>query len=278
MANKIIAGSLSPQNWHRQARKLPAEQRFEFILNKTLDVQRRFGFRPFGIDFGLVGLPNRDPSYLDELAARFRENDLIPAVGVGGLRLSNDAEIRAESVDELKRNMELVVRLGASRAFFGAAYFGRVMREGRIRFCIEMVREIGPRAAELGLRITQENYDFFTSDDLVRICRAVAMPHVGVHSDTGNWLILGQDPLEATRKVLPHTLHAHVRDYVYENDTYNGVALGDGLVDFPSILPVLAQAPVDEIVFSMEVDTDDRDEDDAADRSFAYLKEWLDRQ
>jgi sugar phosphate isomerase/epimerase len=278
VAGRIIAGSLSPQNWHRQARRLPADQRFDFILGKTLEVQRRFGFRPFGIDVGLAGLPSRDRSYLDELAARLRENDLLPNVGLGGLRLSNDAETRAESVDELKQNMELAARLGAKRATFGAAYFGRVMREGRVRFCIDMVRQIGPRAAELGLRITQENYDFFTSDDLVRICRAVAMPHVGVHSDTGNWLILGEDPLEATRKVLPHTLHAHVRDYVYENDTYNGVALGDGLVDFPSILPVLAQAPVDEIVFSVEVDTDDRDEDDAAERSFAYLKDWLARQ
>jgi sugar phosphate isomerase/epimerase len=278
VAGRIVAGSLSPQNWHRQARSLSLEQRFEFSLGKTLEAQRRFGFRPFGIDFGLTGLPSRDPAYLDELAARLRENELLPNVGLGGLRLSNDADIRTESVDELKRNMELAARLGAKRGTFGGTFFGRVVREGRIRYCIDMVRQIGPRAAELGLRITQENYDYFTADDLVRICRAVAMPHVGVHSDTGNWLILGENPLEATRRVLPHTLHAHVRDYVLESDTYNGVALGDGLVDFPSILPVLAEAPVEEIVFSVEVDTDDRDEDDAADRSFAYLKDWLDRR
>ncbi len=278
MAARIVVGSLAPQNWHRQARRLPTEKRFEYVLEKTIAASKRFGFRPMGIDFGLAGLPSRDPGYLDELAARLRESDLIPAVGFGGMRLSNDAEVRAESVDELKRNMEVVPRLGARRGFFGAAYFGRVMREGRIRFCIEMLRQIAPTAAELGLTITQENYDFFTSDDLVRICRGVAMPHVGVHSDTGNWLILGEDPVEATRKVLPHTLHAHVRDYVYENDTYNGVALGDGLVDFGQILPLLAEAPVEEIIFSVEVDTDDRDEDDAADRSFAYLRDWLARR
>lgn len=278
MAARIVPGSLSPQNWHRQARKLPVEQRFEFILEKTLDVQQRFGFRPFGIDFGLASLPSREPAYLDDLAARFRENDLVPAVGLGSMRLSNDAEIRAGSVDELLRNMELVVRLGAKRSFYGTQFFGRVAHEGRVRFCIDITRQIAPRAAELGLTLTQENYDYFTSVDLVRICRGVAMPHVGVHSDTGNWLILGEDPLTATEKVLPHTLHTHVRDYVFENDTYNGVALGDGLVDFPRILPVLARAPVEEVVFSVEVDTDDRDEDEAADRSFAYLKDWLARQ
>ena len=278
MASRIVVGSLAPQNWHRQARKLPPEKRLDYVIDKTVAVARRFGFSPMGIDFGLAALPSRDPRYLDELASRLRENDLLPAIGFGGMRLSNDAEVRAESVDELKRNMELVPRLGATRGFFGAQFLGRVQREGRVRYCIEMLRRIAPIAAELGLRITQENYDFFTSDDLVRICRAVAMPHVGVHSDTGNWLILGEDPVEATRKVLPFTLHAHVRDYVYENDTYNGVALGDGLVDFGQILPLLAEAPVEEIIFSVEVDTDDRDEDDAAERSFAYLKDWLARR
>lgn len=278
MATRIIPGSLSTQNWHRQARTLPAERRFEHVLGKTLQAQRTFGFRPFGIDFGLASLPSRDPHYLDELAVRFRESELLPAVGIGSLRLSNDAEVRAESLDELKATMELAVRLGARRSFFGAAFNGRVAREGRVQLCIAMTRQIAPRAAELGLQLTQENFDYFTSDDLVRICRAVAMPHVGVHSDTGNWLILGEDPLAGTEKLLPHTLHAHVRDYVYENETYNGVALGDGLIDFPRILPVLARAPVDEIVFSVEVDTDDRDEDDAADRSFAYLKDWLARR
>jgi sugar phosphate isomerase/epimerase len=138
-----------------------------------------------------------------------------------------------------------------------------------------MLRRIAPTARSLGLRITQENYDYFGSADLVRICQAVGEPHVGVHSDTGNWLILGEDPVAATEAVLPYTLHAHVRDYVVENDTYNGVALGDGLVDFERVLPVLARAPVEELIFSMEVDTDDRDEDEAAERSYAHLAAWL---
>jgi sugar phosphate isomerase/epimerase len=171
--------------------------------------------------------------------------------------------------------MEKVAQLGARVGFFGAQFFGRVKREGRIHFCVEMLRAIAPTAAELGLRITQENYDYFTSADLIRICQAVGQPYVGVHSDTGNWLILGEDPVAATEAVLPYTLHAHVRDYVDENETYNGVALGDGLVDFERVLPLLARAPVEELIFSMEVDTDDRDEDEAAERSYDYLAAWL---
>lgn len=41
---------------------------------------------------------------------------------------------------------------------------------------------------------------------------------------------------------------------------------------------MLAQAPVEELIFSMEVDTDDRDEDECAERSYAYLKAWMERR
>lgn len=230
-----------------------------------------------GIDIGIAAMPSTDNAYLDELKARLTANDLVPAVSIGPMTLSNDAEVRRDSVEALKRNLDKVARVGASICFFGAGFNGRVRHEGRIRYCIEMAKDLGVAAAKLGLRVTQENFDYFNADDLVRICRGVNMPNVGVHSDTGNWLITGDDPYEATVKVLPWTLHGHVRDYLYESDTYNGVAVGEGLVDFNRVLPELAKAGTAErpIIFSMEVDTDDRDEDEMADRSYAYLKNWL---
>ena len=203
----------------------------------------------------------------------------MACVGFGGIALSNDVDVRRESVANAKRNLDKVARLGVERSNFGCGFNGRVKHEGRINFCVQMLKELGPHAKGLGIRITQENFDYWKADDLARICEAVGMKEwVGVHSDTGNWLIMDEDPLEATRKVLPYTLHAHVRDYVVENETYNGVALGAGLVDFEKVLPVLAQAPVEEIVFSMEVDTDDRDEDEEAEKSYVYLKDWMQKK
>jgi hypothetical protein len=40
MADRIIVGSLAPQNWHGQARRLPPERRFDFVYEKTLAVAR----------------------------------------------------------------------------------------------------------------------------------------------------------------------------------------------------------------------------------------------
>lgn len=274
----IIIGSLAGQNWHRQVRqrKLSGAQAFDYAFEKTAAIGKEFGFSPMGIDFGVRSLPSTDRGYLDELKARLKENDLIAMVGFGGVAVHNDAEVRAASLADARRGLELAAYLGARTSNFGCARNGRMTREGQIKVAIQMLKEVGRIAADYGLRICQENYDHWRSDELIRICDEVGRDNVGIQSDTGNWLILGENPVDATRRCLPYTQHAHVRDYLLENDTYNGVAVGAGLVDFERILPLLAQAgEKEDIIFSIEVDTDDRDEDQTAHDSYAYLKNWL---
>jgi len=274
----IIIGSLAGQNWHRQVRqrKLSPAQAFDYVFEKTAAVGKEFGFNPMGIDFGVRSLPSTDRSYLDELKARLKDNNMIAMVGFGGVAVSNDAEIRAMSLADARRGLEIAAYLGARTSNFGCARNGRITHEGQIRYAIQMLKEVGRTARELNLRICQENYDHWKSHELIRICVETGLDNVGIQSDTGNWLILGEDPVEATRQCLPYTMHAHVRDYVLENDTYNGVAVGAGLVDFERVLPLLAQAgEKEDIIFSMEVDTDDRDEDQCAHDSYVYLKSWL---
>jgi sugar phosphate isomerase/epimerase len=273
----IIVGSLAGQNWHRQAnmRGLEGRARFEYVFDKTAAIAREFGFRPMGIDLGLAQL-GTDRGYLAEVKARLREHHMIANVGFGSVAVSNDAWVRQRSLEQARANLEAVALLGSRLSPFGCARNGRVTREGQIQFAIQMLTEVGRIANDLGLRICQENYDYFKADELVRISAGTGLDNVGIHSDTGNWLILGEDPADATRTCLPYTFHAHVRDYVLENGTYNGVAVGAGLVDFEAVLPLLAQrGATEDIIFSIEVDTDDRDEDQCAHDSFAFVKDWL---
>ncbi len=273
----IIVGALAGQNWHRQVwqRGLEGRERFDYIFAKTAAVGREFGFSPMCLDTNIASI-GTDRGYLDEVKARLREHDMIATVGFGAVAISNDAFVRRRSLDQARANLEAVAYLGARTSTFGCARNGRVTREGQIQFAIQMLTEVGRIARDLGLRITQENYDYFTSDELVRISRGTGLDNVGIHSDTGNWLILGENPVTATRACLPYTFHAHVRDYVLENHTYNDVAVGAGLVDFEGVLPLLAQAGArEDIVFSVEVDTDDRDEDQCSHDSFVFLKDWL---
>jgi sugar phosphate isomerase/epimerase len=76
--------------------------------------------------------------------------------------------------------------------------------------------------------------------------------------------------------VLPWVIATHVKDYVLEDETYNGVAVGSGLVDYGRVLPLLAQAGEKrDLVLTVELDTDDRDEDEELHKSYAFIKDWL---
>lgn len=274
----VIAGALPGRNWHRQVRRrgLGARESVEYGYAKTVGIARRFGFDPMGIDLEISELIG-EPHALAELRARLERDRLVPTVGFGSLSISNDEEERSASLTAARSGLEAAATLGARTALFDFSPHGRVTRRGQRRLAALMLAEAGRVAGELGLRICSENYDHFGSAELVDICRQTGLPNVGILSDTGNWLVLGEDPVEATRRCLPYTFHAHVRDYALENDTYNGVALGDGLVPFDRVLPLLAEAGAEEdIVFAVEVDTDDRDEDACAERSYDYLRRWLD--
>ncbi|HEX5414856.1 MAG TPA: sugar phosphate isomerase/epimerase family protein [Chloroflexota bacterium] len=274
----LVVGCLAGQNWHRQMRRLGLnlEQRLDHMINKTAAIGKEFGFSPMGIDVGLRALPSQERSYLDEFKARLSENNLVAMMYVGGVSLSYDDEVRNAALQDGYKQLEALAYLGIPTAGFGCGMNGRVTREGRIRLAINAVGKLGQAAKSLGIRLCQEDFDYFTSDDLIRISAGTGLDNIGINSDTGNWLILGEDPAEATRKCLPYTFHSHVRDYVLEDGVYNGVALGRGLVDFPTILPILAQAGAQQrLILSVEVDTDNRDEDEEAHESYRYLKDWL---
>ena len=240
----IVVGSLAGQNWHRTVRRLGLgpKERFDFVFDKTAAAAKRFGFSPMGIDFGVAALPSTDRGYLDELKARLKENDLLPMVGFGSVVCTLDAEVRELALGQALKNLEVAAYLGAKVSTFGCQRNGRVTRPAQLRFAVDQLKVVGRAAGELGLKICQENFDYWTSDELIAISAGTGLANVGINNDTGNWLILGEDPVEATRKVLPYTFHSHVRDYVLEDGTYNGLAVGQGLVDFERLLPILARA------------------------------------
>lgn len=274
----VIIGSLAGQNWHRQVRQrgLTGKEAFYYAFDKTVEVGKKYGFNPMGIDFGVTQLLTwANEKDLDELRGKIKDNNLFPMVGFGAVAVHNDAEVRKANLEQVRKNLQVASTFGIRTSNFGCARNGRITPAGQIKYAIMQLKEIGKMAADLGIRICQENFDWWNSYELVQICNEVGMENVGIQSDTGNWLILTEDPVEATRRCLPYTMHAHVRDYVLEADTYNGVAVGAGLVDFGQILPMLAEAgQKEDIVFSMEVDTDDRDEDQTAADSYQYLKDW----
>ena len=99
--------------------------------------------------------------------------------------------------------------------------------------------------------------------------------NIGYLNDIGNWLITGEDPYSVTKKLLPRTIHLHIKDYALDDGVWRSVPLGDGIVPVRKILQTLADDDADTTLYlALETDLDSDGEDEALDRSYAYYADW----
>ncbi len=272
----LVLGILG-DSYRRQLRKLSRQVAIDVLLDKVEAVAQEFQIQPLGLDFSVGQLASTEPGYLNELKARFNELCIIPTVIVGSLILHADRELSEPPLEGAIRNLSVAQQLGSPLGLYYFNYGGRVTREGRRRLAVEQVGRLAEAALAYNLRVTTENYDFFTSEDFIEIFTRVGRSNVGLHNDTGNWLLLGEDPLEATRKMAAYTYHAHVRDYILRDGVYVSVPIGEGSIDFPPILEELRKisGERERLVLAMEMDLDEGDEDRAVVRCAQYMTDWF---
>jgi len=266
-------------SYRRQLRRPLPRPRIDVLIDKVSALAREFNVRPMGIDFGVGQLPATDPEYLSDLRQRLETRGLVPTVIIGSLALVADRDLWEPPLEAAIANLAVARALGSPLGLYYFSYGGRVTRQGRIRLAVEQVRRLADAAAPLGITVTTENYDYFTSDDFLAIFERVGRANVGLHNDTGNWLILGEDPLAATRKLAPYIYHAHVRDYRLIDGVYTSVPLGEGEVDLPPILAELKRIGEtrSRFVLAVEMDMDsgsEQDEDEATRACVRYLAGW----
>lgn len=98
------------------------------------------------------------------------------------------------------------------------------------------LRQIAPRAADLGIVIVLENHEDFTGPELARIVEGVNHPHLKVLYDYGNSQMVLEDPEVALDAVLPHVHSVHFKDHVMVRAeiagqlTVAGVPVGEGFL------------------------------------------------
>lgn len=112
---------------------------------------------------------------------------------------------------------------------------------------IDILRAVVPVARRCGVRIGVENHQDATSEDLIRICEAVGDACIGVTLDTGNPLAVAEDPVEFARRILPHLVNVHLKDYRIVKAP-GGLrlchcAIGAGVVDFGTLFTLFDRKP-----------------------------------
>jgi sugar phosphate isomerase/epimerase len=176
--------------------------------------------------------------------------------------VQRDPAARAKQVARVRRGLERAADFGAPFVLVvpGESREGIADAEARQWF-VDGLRDCLETARRLGVTMTVPNLGaqaalFGASAVVNATCDAVG-PELGVTYDVGNYLMAGEDSLEALDRVAPRIVHVHLKDWHVSAPTplclerggypgldgrcYDGAPLGDGVVDLRGAVARLQQ-------------------------------------
>jgi D-psicose/D-tagatose/L-ribulose 3-epimerase len=173
------------------------------------------------------------------------------AVVPGGLNtISDDAVVRARTLDHFRRSIEAGAEIGG-RLLAGPLYApvgylpGRRRTADEWKWAVEAFQSLGNDLAEHAFTFALEPLNRFetyflnTAEDAAALCREIAHPNVGVLFDTFHANIEEKSVPQAFRTVGPYLKHVHMS----END--RGTP-GTGHVDWAGVFAALRDVRYDE--------------------------------
>ncbi|WP_312223776.1 sugar phosphate isomerase/epimerase family protein [Rhizobium rhizoryzae] len=120
----------------------------------------------------------------------------------------------------------------------------------------KVLLKLAPVARANGVHLNMETHDEITSFEILRLIEKVGEDCMGVVFDTANGLQRGEHPVYAARRVARYVRQTHIKD-AYVGRAPGGLdfqtrPVGHGIVDFATIVPILAAANPD-LNLSLEV-------------------------
>jgi len=186
---------------------------------------------------------------------------IVAGVANLGLAAPYDTHDRPLSADEAVTNSEIALRLIDIAERLGIEVLRIV--EPRVgpanqniadQYMIDYGKALGPigdYAAESGVRIAVENYGI-TIDQMELLLETADHENVGTLFDPCNYARLDNDPLEAVKRLRDKIVYCHLKDLsrdekrpadeLFVGSPYRpSLAVGDGDIDWASLLPELAR-------------------------------------
>lgn len=212
-----------------------------------MDAAREMGLA--GVEIPLTTrVPSFDGKYVEvggdgeDLGTALRERGL-KVVADYGVILDHPAEHLCDYLRTSARVGAKVVRATLSNILCGDRRKLAGGWEARLQALATRLQDVLPVAEELGVCLAVENHQDATTDDLLWLAEASGnSPAFGITLDAGNPLAVGEEPVEAARRLGPLLHHLHLKDYTihFAPEGYRLVrcAAGDGVVDFPAILEI----------------------------------------
>jgi sugar phosphate isomerase/epimerase len=239
----------------------PQQQRPEksMTLGDFLEFARNYAVD--GVSLESCFFPTVQPSYLAEIRAMLDSYGLERVYAWGhpdGL----EGGTNEDAYKEMIRSFDHAQAIGAKvmRVVGSSLRFRNEPHGPQLVRLTQMFRKAVRIAEEYGIRMAVENHIDFNGLEMLSLLRSVDSPFLGINFDTGNFVRLLDDPVQAMDTLAPYTYATHIKDLkiqrgVPANEWYffSSAPVGDGVVDNAKLIQKLWRAGFDGL---LAVETD----------------------
>ena len=192
-----------------------------------------------GVSLESCFIPKFDREYLRSIKNRLDSTGLDRVYAWGhpdGLEGGKNKQ----AFDDMIRHIDYAQQIGAHvMRVVGSSLMFRFEPHGpQIQTLIQMFSAAAKIAARHDIKLAVENHIDFNSDEILQIIKGVNSPSMGVNFDSGNFLRVLDDPIQAMEKLAPYVFATHIKDLrpvkgvpVTEWYFFSCVPTGEGLIE-----------------------------------------------
>ena len=217
---------------------------------QTLDYLQERGFD--GAQFGNLGSLSAtlDAGELQEIRAYAEARHLYTYVSVSSPNPYLSADGRDACIARLQREVRLAAQVGwhelhANLGDDQTRFAHAVPWPQHLSDSAGVLKSLAPVLRDCGSRINLEDHGDSSTFNLVALVEDAGPDIAGICLDTANVLCMAEDPVAAARRVAPYTHLTHSKDAIVYFCEYGirrqGRTPGEGILDWPRILPILAE-------------------------------------
>ena len=227
------------------------------------------GFVRYAAELGVQGVELLDVFWQDQERELSQVRTELQRVGIevsayaiGNDLVEPDTAERGRQVQSIRDGVDVARELGTSRLrVFSGNEKPDVQTEDGHRWIIDGLGKGAAYAAERGVTLVLENHGLFAgrADQVRRVIEEVGSPALRANLDTGNFLLVNQDPVAAVRELAPWAAYVHLKDFRKVRDgeqvqesyagldgsRYVGTVIGAGEVDLRGVLGALRETGYD---------------------------------
>ncbi|WP_373494512.1 sugar phosphate isomerase/epimerase family protein [Aquiflexum sp.] len=154
-----------------------------------------------------------------------------------------------KAFDEMIEHIEYADKIGAKvMRVVGSSHPFRFEPHGpQLEKLTEMFTKAVAVSQKYGIKLAIENHIDYNSDEILQLIQQVDSPYFGVNFDSGNFLRVLDDPIQAMEKLAPHVFATHIKDLKPTTSQpanqwcyFACVPTGEGLVNNQKLAQILS--------------------------------------